>query len=400
MDISKGHVAELDGVRGIACLSILIVHCTIGIWAPPAGSAFYAAVTTAPLLNILAAAETFLLAGVDLFFVLSGFLIGGILMDNRNAPNFFRAFWTRRIARIFPVAYVLLASYALALFIRAHFDLPQLDLWLLQEPRPPFWSYATFTQSIPIAINGYNGPKWVGITWSLAIEEQFYLLFPFLVYFLSRRSITVIGIAAIIAAPIFRAIVSARYNWYAAYVLLPCRMDALVFGVLIAAIIRNQAALAMARRARFWLDVVAALIIVAMITQSFPITSFVLRYSAEALLFALLILRIFLYPPGLYHALLRARILTAAGLISYALYMYHQMISGLMHGFVFGHEPKITNVAEFIGALAVMGIAVALATLSYFYLERPIRQLGRRMAFKRSDRQEGVSTAGLIAAYN
>src|SRR5262249_57405262 len=120
------------------------------------------------------------------FLGLLVFLIGGILLDNRDASNFFRAFWTRRIARIFPVNYLLIATYALALAFQAHFHLPQLDLWVLNDPLP-VWTYATFTQSIPIAMQGYGGPRWGGITWSLAIEEEVFLLFPFVVFFLLRR---------------------------------------------------------------------------------------------------------------------------------------------------------------------------------------------------------------------
>ena len=317
------HIPELDGVRGIACLSVLFAHCLVGI------------LTTPPQ-----TLTTFLLSGVDLFFVLSGFLIGGILLDNREAPNFFQAFWIRRIARIFPVLYALLATYALALFIRSRFDLPQMDLWLLASPIPPFWSYATFTQSIPIALSGYGGPRWVGITWSLAIEEQFYFLFPVLVYFVSRRSIVLTTLASIFVAPLLRAMVEARYGWYAAYVMLPCRMDALMFGVLAAIVIRNEGALQLARRLRLALDGIIVLIVLAIVYASYPITSFSLKYSAIALMFALLILRIFLYKPGLYHWALRTKALTAAGLISYALYMYHQAVNGPCMASFSGRSPK------------------------------------------------------------
>src|SRR4051812_38616528 len=122
------HTAELDGVRGWACGSVLIAHCLTGIvQASPASWVTWFKLHTVFLF----------LSGVDLFFVLSGFLIGGILLDSRGDPHFFRRFWIRRIARIFPVAYLVLLAYAATLFITAHFGITRFDNWLLAEYRPP-----------------------------------------------------------------------------------------------------------------------------------------------------------------------------------------------------------------------------------------------------------------------
>src|SRR5262249_47469501 len=171
MAAKHGNIPELDGVRGIACLTVLIAHCLYGPMAlglPPGSLGPHG------ILQLL-------VGGVDLFFVLSGFLIGGILLDNRDASNFFRAFWTRRIARIFPVNYLLIATYALALAFQAHFHLPQLDLWVLNDPLP-VWTYATFTQSIPIAMQGYGGPPGGGIPLAVAPDEPCCFFFPVRVF--------------------------------------------------------------------------------------------------------------------------------------------------------------------------------------------------------------------------
>ena len=317
--------------------------------------------------------------------MLSGFLIGGILLDNRNAENFFRAFWTRRIARIFPVAYLLLATYAVALLVSSRFDLSQLKMSLLADPQPPFWTYATFMQSIPIALGGYGGPRWVGITWSLAIEEQFYMLFPFAVYFLSRRSLTAAAVAGIVMALMCRAVVGVNVNDYASYVLLPCRMDGLLFGVLVAVIVRNPRALVIARQLRFLLELaVLAIVLVIMsnvlvnyaaeLRASEPYLSALVRnlyFSALALMFAILILRIFLYEDDIYKRVLRSDVLVKAGLISYATYMYHQAVNGLLHGFIFNQAPKVSSIGEAVIGIVVMVIALSLATLSFIFLERP-----------------------------
>src|SRR3546814_441156 len=188
--------------------------------------------------------------------------------DLRGQPHYFKVFLIRRIARIFPAFYVLLASYALGLWARYAFDLSALDLWALSEPRPPIWTYATFMQRFPIAFDGPTGPRWLVITWSLAIEEQFYLFFPFATYFLSRRAIVRIALIAIAMAPVLRWCADWYFgHWYAGYVLLPSRADGLMFGVLAAAIVRHPAALATAVRFRQLIDLLALLAIYIVITH-------------------------------------------------------------------------------------------------------------------------------------
>jgi peptidoglycan/LPS O-acetylase OafA/YrhL len=384
----SGYIKELDGVRGIACIMVLIAHCILGILTFPPDSLF--APLRVPLIHLL-------VGGVDLFFVLSGFLIGGILMDNQGASNYFRAFWSRRVARILPVAYVLIATYVAAVWINTRLDLPVLNAWLLQEPRPPIWTYLTFTQNIPLAFTGtIDQPRWLGITWSLAIEEQFYFLFPVLAYFVSRRSLVWTAVAAIVIAPIVRFYLFRHYDWYAAYILLPGRMDNLMFGVLVAVVIRNQRAFAMAVRLRYLLDAILIAIfcsIVFLQIDRVPVP--MIRYTPTALMYALVILRVFLYQDGIYNAVLRSPLLVKAGLISYALYMYHQAVNGLMHGIILNQVPKIESWLEFGVALGVIAVAVGLATLSYFFLEAPIRRLGHRVKFEHAGRQAAMPAAGV-----
>lgn len=137
------HMPELDGIRGWACASVLIVHCLIGIaQAQPGSWTQYLLSHTAWLLP----------GGVDLFFVLSGFLIGGLSLDNKDQPHFFTAFWTRRVARIMPVAYLLLGTYIVAVLITNHFNITQFNTWLLQKNPAPLWTYVTFTQNFPMAL--------------------------------------------------------------------------------------------------------------------------------------------------------------------------------------------------------------------------------------------------------
>jgi peptidoglycan/LPS O-acetylase OafA/YrhL len=377
------HTPELDGIRGWACASLVTAHCLTGVGQAQPGS-WLASFNSHTLWLFL--------GGVDLFFVLSGFLIGGILLDSKAEPHYFKNFWIRRVARIFPVAYLVLAAYAAALFITAHFNITRFDNWLLAEYRPPLWSFATFTQSLPIALHGYSGPRWMAMTWSLAIEEQFYLLFPLAVYFLPRRWLVVLVISGIVASPILRDVLERVFgSWYASYVLLPSRMDGLMYGVAVALIVRNKKAFAIVARYRLLFDAAALLILYSIVTNwVFTLwpgpggNIFPLKQSLLATMWAVVILRVFTYQNSAFNKIWRNSILAKIGLISYGLYMYHQSINGLVHGLLFNQEPTIKTPEHVLAAIAVITLAVGLATISYIYFESPIRRFGRTVSLNLS----------------
>jgi peptidoglycan/LPS O-acetylase OafA/YrhL len=101
-------------------------------------------------------------------------------------------------------------------------------------------------------------------------------------------------------------------------------------------------------------------------------------------MFALLLLRISLYDGGLFRWVLRSRVLGGAGLISYALYMYHAAVNATLRGYFFHQRPQITNWSERGVGFLIVVFSVCLATLSYIFLERPIRRLGQRVRFERA----------------
>lgn len=343
--------------------------------------------------------QYFLLGGVDLFFVLSGFLIGGILIDQRGAPNYFLAFWTRRAGRILPVLFLLVASYTLILLLRPLLNAPWLDDWLLKKPvYSPLW-YLTFTQTIPmVAANmglDATGPRWMGITWSLAIEEQFYLIFPVVVYLLPPRRLKYLLMCLVLFAWISRSLMHHYVGWYEAYISLPGRVDCLSLGVLVAILVRDPVALGAARKWRIALDgVILALAYAIAMFQfhgwsaaltGYPLASTAtlsLVYTAIALMFALCILRIFLYPASWYSRALTWRPLTMLGMISYGLYMYHQAINGLVHGILFAGVPTIGSWAQLGAAVFAIALAIAVATASYVWIETPIRRQAQRISYR------------------
>jgi peptidoglycan/LPS O-acetylase OafA/YrhL len=168
-------------------------------------------------------------SGVDLFFVLSGFLIAGILLQNVSAKNYFSTFYLRRAARIIPL-YVLIVFVLVAVIYLA----PRLgadELADSVDKHLPLWSYLTFTQNFLYAGWVKFDDPWIDVTWSLAVEEQFYIALSLLVRNLSKKKLLILAIALIIIAPILRFYAS---NEMVAYVLPLHRADALMFGVLLA----------------------------------------------------------------------------------------------------------------------------------------------------------------------
>jgi peptidoglycan/LPS O-acetylase OafA/YrhL len=385
---------ELDGIRGIACLLVVLFHCTV----LPLQAEFVPLPTETWrfVYSIAAAAVN---GGVDLFFVLSGFLIGGILLDNRGASNYFQAFWIRRTARIFPVYVLLLLTYVVAVRLRPHVDAAWLDDWLLRHPLP-LWSYVTFTQNYVMALHADTGPFWLGITWSLAIEEQFYLLVPLMVYLLPRRLLVVLAIACVLTAPVVRVwLWNAGGTSYAGYFPTPARMDSLMFGVLTALAVRSGPILEWARRHRAGLDAAAGavvlLVLVCMSTAAVDARTKTIAFSLVSMFFAFAILRISLVAEGPYRAVLRTPVLVVVGLISYPWYMYHQAVNGLVHGLLLGRGPTISSYSEIAAAVLVLALSGALATLSTRYFERPFRMRAQcvRYRFEPAESHLGESVA-------
>jgi peptidoglycan/LPS O-acetylase OafA/YrhL len=166
--MKKDRVPELDGIRGCAILLVIVWHyIACEIHATPPGI----------VRSYLVSALSLTVSGVDLFFVLSGFLIAGILLDNRSASNYFRVFYVRRVCRIFPLYFLVLGMFVA--FVALGATQSSRLSWIFHDPLP-LWSYATFTQNVFMGLRGDFGPFWLGMTWSLAVEEQFYCFIPFL----------------------------------------------------------------------------------------------------------------------------------------------------------------------------------------------------------------------------
>lgn len=377
---------ELDGVRGVACLSVILLHTVIGAIDAETGSTYDTA---------RRAVQPFLVGGVDLFFVLSGFLIGGILVDHKGAKNYFRTFWRRRIGRIFPVYYlmilILIGIHAVDWFYKSP------HIYGLLYNQLPIWAYATFTQNFYMALEGTGG-NFLGVSWSLAVEEQFYLLLPPLIFLLSRKRIVALAVMAIIAAPFIRTILWDQIDWRASYLLSPARMDTVMWGLLVACAVRNEKVIGFLSRGRICVDLLIISLAVLVAADFFnqasaPLLSTTtyylhgllvstLRYSALAMMYGLIILRLFLPGAMPLKSLLSGRFLGRVGLVSYAAYMYHQLINFAVHRAAHGGNPLISTWSDAYLPVIVLGVTFLAAALSYHYLEKPILERARQKKYE------------------
>jgi len=365
-------VGELDGLRGMACLSVLVAH-------------YFGEVAHG--YRLLA----FGWAGVDLFFCLSGFLIGGILLDNRESDSYFKTFYIRRAFRIFPIYYVTIISLLLFLghvsWAANYTRLPAASIW-----------YLTYSQNLLFAIRDDAGGKWLLPTWTLCVEEQFYLLLPMILYFCPRRFTLRMLIALIASASIFRVgLAMAGAGEVALYVLLPSRWDLLFLGVLGAYVYRDQNlwTFLMAEKSRN----LKVLILLSALTAAllsgldghFELQTFSLfgNLFVGAALTGYIVLIISGAPEG---ARFRGKYVRFFGSISYGLYLVHQPIAGIMHAAILNGRPDIATLAQLVVTIGAAGMSIAVAYLSWAYFERPLVEIGHRWAYA------GVAPARSLAA--
>jgi peptidoglycan/LPS O-acetylase OafA/YrhL len=360
--VALNNIKPLDGVRTIAIALVLFWHyidCEVG------GDVGFKTLTF------------WTWSGVDLFFVLSGFLIGRILIFNRGSKNFFKTFYTRRVLRIFPAYYLVLLGYAILLLSghAGHF------LWLSMDPLP-FYSYALYIQNFYMAFTS-TGPNWLGVTWSLAIEEQFYLILPLLIFFVNYKNIPGLLILGIILAPIFRAIIPGL----GPYVLLPARMDSLLMGVLIAHYHLKGSLEKAFRNRRTGLLAVMLTCFVSLFVAGAgkPMAGIggVYIHTLLTLLYGtFLILVLTGNPNSSFIKGLSTPFMSFIALISYMIYLSHQVISGLLHELILHrHTPQMNNLNGFLVTVLSLIITIGFSAASYYFFEKPILSLGKKYVY-------------------
>jgi len=366
----SGRIRELDGVRGFAILMVLVWHYVQG--GIPAGSAVEFAVVKQVL------GSTW--SGVDLFFVLSGFLIAGILIDNKGRDNYFKTFYIRRACRIFPLYYLNLLLFT-ALSALALYQYAPLAR-LLQVTAVPEWSYWVFFQNVFMGEYNSFGPEWLSVTWSLAVEEQFYLVLPLIVFIVPVPRLPYVFLGFIFMAVLLRATIPG----FGAYINMPWRADSLMIGALLAYLVREPGFIKLVtgnkgrRRVYGVFGVLLAGALLANFSTQRPF-NLTFTYIWLACLYASLVLILLINREGWLAGLFRNRVLMWLGGISYAVYLLHQIVSIFLHGLLLGLAPVVTHWQGALVTLLALGVTLLLAQLSYVIIERRFMQFGHRFLY-------------------
>ena len=370
--VHGGHIPALDGVRGLAILAVLLFH--FGTPPNPKGP--------------VDAAITWLLAygalGVDLFFVLSGFLITGILYDTRTDPAYFRNFYMRRVLRIFPLYYgVLVIVFFVVPAVPA---LHGSEIAGLRSQQAWAWLYGV---NVYLAIHGGWVLSYLTHFWSLAVEEQFYLVWPLLIWLLAARPRLLLTFPLAAALAAFGSRIAASLmgvSLIATTVLTPFQLDSLAIGGFLAIYLRQPDGEARIRR----LIVPMALAGIAILLLQFGVRHFTehgsalqsLRSGAFRLLLAALLLKALVAPASSgWSRFFRSSPMTFLGKYSYGLYVYHHFFSYYFakHGTEIALAAAIGSHVAALAIQAVGGMAasMAIAWLSYEYFEKYFLRLKR-----------------------
>jgi peptidoglycan/LPS O-acetylase OafA/YrhL len=326
--------------------------------------------------------------GVDLFFVLSGFLIGGILMEVRSSPSYLKTFYARRFFRIVPIYYLWIILYAALIAVAGGFIARLSNSGI----RPPLnlgiFSHFLFLQNlVPITLFGLAG-AWFGHLWSLAVEEQFYLVAPLVVRITAERYLKWILGVVILCVPLLRIFLLLILHLSEGRVttLVLCRADALAMGMLGAALTRGKSpALSIAANTRRWYVALCVLSIgVAALwwycprSGTFGMQS--IGYSWLAFFYVVILLLAVGHSEGWLARVFRIRWLRELGVVSYCVYIIHIVVNVVLHALVLHKAPRISTAKGAMVTILAAFATYAAAKVSWIIFEAPLQRRGH--AFK------------------
>jgi peptidoglycan/LPS O-acetylase OafA/YrhL len=386
------HIPALDGLRGVAILLVVTYHAArILPYVGPREEVLQRVLDTGWI-------------GVDLFFVLSGFLITGILLDTKGSAAYFRTFYARRMLRIVPLYFVFLLCIAAAAWIAYALGFGQEQADQSLRVQPWYWTYMV---NVLIAREGWAASgRHTAHLWSLSIEEQFYLAWPVIVFAISRRALIRTAIGVAVGALALRvALVAMHAPWAAVYVLLPTRVDTLAIGALLAVLAREPNAWSRVRAWALPAAVAAALVCAALfrregLARSGEFTQ-TIGYSALAVFSGAALVSAIAAPAGSAQSWIwNHQLLRFFGRYSYGLYVWHPMVIALFRERVLPAErlPLVYGShlpANLLFTVLAILASVAAALVSWRAVEQPFLATKRLVPYRQT-RAAGFSTAPAV----
>lgn len=365
----RSRIPALDGLRGLAILSVFLYHYAGGL--SHSGSAILGGIGSVMGLGW---------SGVDLFFVLSGFLITGILYDTIGSDHYYRNFYARRVLRIFPIYYIVaLICLFLAPVLGIHWQFRHVAfLFYVGYPAALVWPGIVSLGSLQITH-----------LWSLCVEEQYYMVWPWLVSHLRNRSAILWACATAGATALTIRVVLTLLGVSGAwsYALVFCRMDTLAVGAAIAVLMRSQWRGIVDRLGSVLFIVSVALIAVCCFSRHTVDHDDALISTVGYSLLAIAggsLLVLCVRSGSVWARVFSNRALRITGKYSYGFYLYHFPLLALL-------GPLRPFLAELTHSFAIGGILylvlslavnLSVAALSFHFIESPIMNFKRRFAYR------------------
>ena len=374
---AEPRIAALDGFRGLMTLFVLVSHYFGEVQHPLPGFS----------IGWLA---------VQAFFVLSGLLVGRLILEKQDRANFFAVFYVRRFCRTLPVYFVCvtLVFGCILIFDKAG--------WLNADATVPLWSYLTFTQGFFFVTTNSFGPHWLAPTWTLAVEEHFYLFAPAFFFIVPRRHLLGVLIAGLVLTVGFRAyiLLSGALPGMIATVMLPGVADTLICGLIAGVLLKTEGIDWKRYELVLRIIPVVMLVLTNVLIRTGggidgPVSQIFARLTVSIAAAAFLIGLVRGAPEA---KRFTSRLLCFFGRTSYSVYMTHLAVLGLMHGLLLGDHPDLATPAQWAVTLAALPVAVLLGWIGTKLVEEPITAYGRSWRWGKQHRSVAALPTGLPAA--
>lgn len=373
---AEPRIIALDGLRGLMTIMVVVSHYFAEV---PAGIKGF----------------SFGWIAVIMFFVLSGYLVGRLIIEKKDRANFVFVFYVRRVCRTLPVYFVCVVLVYLLIALVGE------KAWLEAGTVFPLWSYLTFTQNFFMVSTGSIGQHWLAPTWTLTVEEHFYLLAPAVFFFVPRRYLIPVFMGVIGSTLLFRYAVFEEHLLprMAALALMPGVADGLVAGLIAAILIKTDGI--DWRRYDLALRVAPLGLLIAAgglkVLDGDTGTSFdIFAAFFIAVACAMYILAIVRGAPEAKR--LEGRFYRFWGNNSYSIYLTHLAVLGLMHGLILGTQPDVASSAQIAVTLAALPVCALVGFVLTKLVEEPITSYGRSFRWSEARREPRAAAAPPVAA--